>query len=387
MGLTDRLWQALKNRAATSHSQSSGKSAPGSSLPERPQVGTMFAIAQHRLDHQKRGSQTSGQTSGTPFFTSDLSTNEYLLARQAGCDPIGLVMGSSFYNVGFFSNFWGYRDRTGEVDTLTQAQLAARELAVGRLQQEAALLGAHGVIGVRLQRSRGSWVPGLLEFKAIGTAIRIPGQPATPTPFTSDLSGQDFWKLHQAGYSPKGLAFGVCSYYVHSDRATRFLMNPTAWSWLFGNSRRNQELVQYSQGFQDARELAISRLTAELQELGADGAVGMTIESSEEVITYNPQSRLGCFLSLFWLGLFLVCLIPLFLGQTNPILFFGGAFLIFFLALIPINIVGSIFGNSSVGRDLLIHFVAIGTAIQTGTPPPENPFSKTLMIMPLNRRA
>lgn len=50
-----------------------------------------------------------------------------------------LVMGTSFYQVGFYRNFWGYRSRTGEVEALTQAQLAARELAVSRLQQEAAL--------------------------------------------------------------------------------------------------------------------------------------------------------------------------------------------------------------------------------------------------------
>ena len=98
---------------------------------------TLFESARHRLDAQKR--------LGKQFFTSDLSTNEYLLTREAGCEPIGMVMGSSFYKVGFFGYFRGYRDRTGEVETLTQAQLAVRELAVSRMQQEAALLGAHGV--------------------------------------------------------------------------------------------------------------------------------------------------------------------------------------------------------------------------------------------------
>ena len=56
--------------------------------------------------------------------------------REAGCDPLGLVMGTSFYQVGFYRNFWGYRSRTGEVEALTQAQLAARELAVSRLHKK-----------------------------------------------------------------------------------------------------------------------------------------------------------------------------------------------------------------------------------------------------------
>jgi hypothetical protein len=33
------------------------------------------------------------------FFTSDLSVNEYYLLEQAGFEPLGFVMGSSFYHV------------------------------------------------------------------------------------------------------------------------------------------------------------------------------------------------------------------------------------------------------------------------------------------------
>ena len=35
------------------------------------------------------------------FFTSDLSINEFLLVKQAGFEPLGLVLGSSIYHIGF----------------------------------------------------------------------------------------------------------------------------------------------------------------------------------------------------------------------------------------------------------------------------------------------
>ena len=33
------------------------------------------------------------------LFTSDLSVNEFLLVKEAGFDPLGLVMGSSIYQI------------------------------------------------------------------------------------------------------------------------------------------------------------------------------------------------------------------------------------------------------------------------------------------------
>ena len=391
MGLFAKLWRTTQTKLAVVKSQSStqlrSRPLPAQTALAKPagQTEAPFAIAHHRLNQQKRISQQSGKS----FFSSDLSTNEYLLMREAGCDPLGLVMGTSFYQVGFYRNFWGYRSRTGEVEALTQAQLAARELAVSRLQQEAALLGAHGVIGVRLKKSRGGWGFGMVEFTAIGTAIRISGRPMTQQPFTSDLSGQEFWQLRQAGYFPKGLVFGACSYYVHSDRTTRQLMNPTLWSNLFGQGRRNQEMVQLTQGFQDARELAILRLTQDLNHLGAQGAVGMQIEISEEVIVYQPRSLVAGLFQLFWFGIVLAVAIAIFTG--NPLVIGTVAIVPYFFthpglligSWIGLSILVSSFRNTGYFRDILTHFVAVGTAIVEDKMPVVNPVSKTLIYYPL----
>jgi uncharacterized protein YbjQ (UPF0145 family) len=346
-----------------------------------------FRISDHRLGQQQLTSKKSGQ----PFFTSDLSTNEYLLTRAAGCDPIGLVMGSSFYQVGFYRNFWGYRNTSGEVAALTQAQLAVRELAVSRLQQEAAMMGAHGVIGVRLSQRRKYWGIGLVEFTAIGTAIKIPGEPPPKLPFTSDLNGQEFWQLRQAGYRPKGLVFGACSYYVHSNHQTRNLMNQSIWNRIFGRGRQNQEMGQLTQGFQDARELALFRLTTDLQKLGANGAVGMQIEMSEEVINYQPPSLMGCLMQLIFVGFIPAFLIMMFTG--NGIWIVQIVSFLLNHPIIPwsigvICLSSSIWGNfANTGpfRDLLVHFVATGTAISAKDVSMSPSISKTLMFYPLNK--
>ncbi|MEN3360997.1 MAG: hypothetical protein V7637_4979, partial [Mycobacteriales bacterium] len=60
------------------------------------------------------------------IFTSDLTVNEFLLVRQAGFRPLGLVLGSSVYHVGLQVGRWS---KNQELDTLSQAMYHARELA------------------------------------------------------------------------------------------------------------------------------------------------------------------------------------------------------------------------------------------------------------------
>src|SRR6266542_3317236 len=122
------------------------------------------------------------------LFTSDLSVNEFLLVREAGFDPVGLVMGTSIYHIGFqFSNFF----RNQEMEVLTQAMYHARELAMTRMEEEADVLRADGIVGVRLEVTRYAWGENLAEFMAIGTAVRHRTGERYRTkgnrPFTSDL--------------------------------------------------------------------------------------------------------------------------------------------------------------------------------------------------------
>jgi len=94
-----------------------------------------------------------------------------------------------------------------ELDTLSQAMYHARELAMSRMEAEADALGADGIVGVRLEIEFKEFGNDLAEFIAVGTAssptTRRTGATTRNKPFTSDLSGQDFWTLIQAGYAAR----------------------------------------------------------------------------------------------------------------------------------------------------------------------------------------
>lgn len=205
------------------------------------------------------------------LFTSDLSVNEFLLVREAGFDPVGLVMGSSIYHIGFqFANYF----QNQELEVLTQAMYHARELAMTRMEEEADVLGADGIVGVRLEVTRHAWGSNLAEFMAIGTAIRHRTgehyRAADGRPFTSDLSGQDFWTLLRSGYRPLSLVMGNCVYHV-AHRGLLQAINQVG---------RNVEMENYTQAIYDARELALARMQAEAEKEQAVGIVGTQVQES-----------------------------------------------------------------------------------------------------------
>ncbi len=219
--------------------------------------------AMRRLSEMKPGSKTS-------LFTSDLSVNEFLLVREAGFRPLGLVLGSSVYHVGIQLGKWS---KNMELDTLSQAMYHARELAMTRMEQEANALGADGIVGVRLDIEFKEFGADIAEFIAVGTAVKaeVPGtwRNNKNLPFTSDLSGQDFWTLIQAGYAPLGMVMGSCVYHIAHQRGFTALANVS----------RNVEIQQYTEALYDARELAMSRMQAEAEELHAEGIVGVQLLS------------------------------------------------------------------------------------------------------------
>lgn len=220
----------------------------------------------HALERMK-GLRGQGHPGGV--FTSDFSVNEFLLVRKAGFEPVGLCVGSCIYHVGIQYGAWSQNQ---EMNVLSQAMYHARELAMSRMREEAQDMGADGVVGVRLTVKRLEWDSNVLEFLALGTGVvhargstgfkGVKGQP-----FTSDLTGQDFWTLLQAGYRPLEMVMGSCVYHV----AHRSLVK------ILGSVGQNVELTNFSQALYDAREIAMERMQAEAIQAGAEGVVGMDL--------------------------------------------------------------------------------------------------------------
>jgi uncharacterized protein YbjQ (UPF0145 family) len=221
-----------------------------------------------------RLAQTAGATPGG-VFTSDLSVSEYVLLGEAGFEPLGFVVGSSIYHIGLQVGRWS---QNAELERLTQAMYNARELAMARMRSEADHLGADGIVGVELRMQMYVWGQDVLEFVSTGTAVRaLAGQGAHKAPdgraFTSDLSAQDFYRLLAAGAVPVAFVLGTCVYHIAHQSAMQALRQ----------AGQNQEMIQFTQGIYEARELALARMQVEATDAKASGIVGVNVAVSNHV--------------------------------------------------------------------------------------------------------
>jgi uncharacterized protein YbjQ (UPF0145 family) len=223
--------------------------------------------------------------SGT--WGSALTSDEFASIRSVGFEPAGQVLGACVYSIGFTGGYacpgawgsWGYgapvrtttqvssRGGYGSYAPLVKAMYEARHKALDRMSAECEALGGHGVVGVRL--TIGPFPAGGLEFKAIGTAVAAPGGVHLRTPFTSDLSGQDFAKLVHSGWMPAGLVLGITIAARHDDWQT---VGQTRWS------AGNAEVTGWTDLVNDARHDARQQLDADVKRMGAEGVVIASME-------------------------------------------------------------------------------------------------------------
>ncbi len=272
--------------------------------------GGLPLAAQERIDELREGRSA---------WTSDLSVSEMAAIRHAGFEPIGMVMGSSVYRLaaqwgytsvfgvggsalaggrvrtypcthGYYGMGVGSEHRPGynwEHRYYEAGVTEARNAALRRIIEEARALGAHGVVGVRILRRHLEGVGNSLEFTCIGTAVRRPGGPQLRSPFMSHLDGVAFSKLLHGGYVPVALVMGIGAMEVDPGCDTEWLLR--SWS--------NSRIGQISDGIEEARELGINHLEAEVSATDSDGAVGV----STDFATYELGGE-SMLVELFLLG-------------------------------------------------------------------------------------
>jgi uncharacterized protein YbjQ (UPF0145 family) len=185
------------------------------------------------------------------------------------------VVGSSIYHIGLQVGRWS---QNAELERLTQAMYNARELAMARMRAEADHLGADGIVGVELRMQMYVWGQDVLEFVSTGTAVRaLAGQGAHKAPdgraFTSDLSAQDFYRLLAAGAVPVAFVLGTCVYHIAHQSMMQTLRQ----------TGQNQEMIQFTQGIYEARELALARMQSEAEQARSSGIVGVNVAVSNHV--------------------------------------------------------------------------------------------------------
>ena len=217
-------------------------------------------------------------------WTSLLSAPAAAGLEVAGFDPVGEVMGSMVQRIGWSSFYgcgatglYGATSRTITSGSNPRAGFApyAHALdtgwgtAIGRMITEATMIGADGIVGVRLsQNGMGNAVH---EFTAMGTAVRARSATRPGRVFSTHLPGQDVAKLVLAGWVPVELALGIAVGIRHDDWATR-----QQRTWTAGNIEvaAHTELVNQTRA--DPRMLLRRRIAA----VGADGAIISTMRLS-----------------------------------------------------------------------------------------------------------
>lgn len=173
------------------------------------QNGRLPPHIEAKLDNVKQG--------GLPW-TSTLSVSEFALLSKSGLRPISQVMGVSYYHaqlrLGLDPSF------TYDSYVMSNQEQSVREgfkLAKQRLMQEAELLGAHAVVGVKMRVEPGEG-PHERQFIMTGTAVAMIDSryqvPNVPILCTGSL--QDFAKLLRLDAIPIDLAIGVGVYYQYS---------------------------------------------------------------------------------------------------------------------------------------------------------------------------
>ena len=237
---------------------------------EREQAESIARIESGRIPLQAERRLREMAASGAPY-SSTLSVDEFALCSKLGLRPLGQVLGASVHQVGWQNLPWSASWGGGlicELDVIAAAWQEARRRAFDRLAEEAQHLGADLVVGVRLKRGAHDWAVGAVDYVVNGTAVRLPGSEGSARPLLSDLSGQEIWQLHQAGYGPVGLVAATAVFFVSPSYSAQWAQFSTV----------NQELTDFTQGIYAARERALRLLSMQANANRADGIVGVRIE-------------------------------------------------------------------------------------------------------------
>jgi uncharacterized protein YbjQ (UPF0145 family) len=285
------------------------------------------------------------------LFTSDLSVSEFLLVKEAGFDPVGLVMGTSIYQIQPTLPRLESGQPGCEIKKMTKALYHARELAMNRMEEEAEALGADGIVAVRLTIKLGTnrvrqqwelyrewqtWARGVGFPRSstllgqyweswqstaaqmwshycaqLGWAVEPQApwlQPRDRTTYGFGQNAAEFLAIgcavkHRGGgnyKNAKGKPFqsdlngqDFWTLIRSGYRPVGFVMGNCVYyvpPYLVdaADAQTSVELAEYTHALYDARELAIERLQDEAEDLGATGIVGVTVAEREHSWRQEP---------------------------------------------------------------------------------------------------
>jgi uncharacterized protein YbjQ (UPF0145 family) len=214
----------------------------------------------HRVDGQP-----------SPSFTTSADAQELFCQWDAGYTPNGFVFGNVAYSIGIGRGITGAIRQLakGEVKQYSDIFNTTRNLALERIQQEAASAGANSVIGIRTNILPIGEQTGVQEMVMVGTA----SQNAQITEIaaavggvtTSDLTAEETWNVAKMGYVPMKLVLGTS---VYSLGVTGGIM-ASLRNFVKGEIKELTEMIY------GAREQSLQRIKEQARAIGADDVLGI----------------------------------------------------------------------------------------------------------------
>ena len=241
-------------------------------------------------------------------FTSGLTVPDFAACLQLGLEPVGFTQGYSVMRwqwygmspmgMGGFGAQWGgirgYSDtwscphgmvsaehrswgQNYEQAWVEDAWTTGFTTAYGRMVEEAASGGAHGVVGV-VDTCQPLSDMGVLEFRVQGTAVRVTDgtPPAAGRPWTTYLAGQRLTKLIEAGYAPVSIAAATSSVRVWANCVTQYLTEGS--NSMYGGTTPGAEITQTVTAQMAARQIATQRVRSQL---GHDSLHGAALTTTQ----------------------------------------------------------------------------------------------------------
>ena len=219
------------------------------------------------------------RTSASGVRTSLLSVPSAVSAHAVGLSPIGEVMGCIVQHVGWQGwagcGYWGNGYRQARATTFgsyapyVDSVRHGYDTALQRLSTEAKMLGADGVVDVRITVTHlGN---DNHEFVALGSAVRLGDErsgagnipKSLPEPFLTDLPGADVAKLMLNGWMPTSIVYGIALAIRHDDWQTY----AQSRSWV------NTEVSGFTELTNNVRHQARQMVTAHAAAKSAEGVL------------------------------------------------------------------------------------------------------------------
>jgi uncharacterized protein YbjQ (UPF0145 family) len=197
------------------------------------------------------------------FFTSAGNAQELYCHIDAGYLPTQHVFGNIAYSLGLGGGVLGALKTLGrgEIKEFSNVFNATRHKALARLVGAAKFEKANAVVGIR---THVMWWHSAHEMTMTGTAAFNLALPASEGIVTSDLTGEELWAMTKLGYAPVRLLLSTSVYSLGVIGGLKSFLK----------SFTQGEIPELSQLVLHAREVAIGRLKAEADALGAAMVAG-----------------------------------------------------------------------------------------------------------------